>query len=212
MNNVNVFKQIVTSEKELREMLGEPSERAIKKVISKLDSHCRKYLKLSPFALLSTSNANGACDVSPRGDAPGFVHIIDDKHIVIPERQGNKRIDSIMNIVSNPHAGLIFIIPGLKETLRINGKAYVIKDQEIMQQLAVNDRVPLLGIGIEIEECFVHCAKALIRSNLWEQNTWTDKENLPSIPNMMAAHVNNSDTTPEVIEKSLQESYTKRLY
>ncbi|NDI34096.1 MSMEG_1061 family FMN-dependent PPOX-type flavoprotein [Chengkuizengella sediminis] len=212
MDHLEIFKEVVTTEEEIREMLGYPSERAIKKVISKLDSHCRHYLSLSPFALLSSSNANGICDVSPRGDAPGFVHIIDDKHIIIPERQGNKRIDSITNILSNPHVGLIFLIPGLKETLRINGKACVIKDQEILQQMAVNERVPLLGIGIQIEECFVQCAKALIRSQLWDQDTWADKESLPSIPHMMAAHVNDSNLTSKKMEESLQESYTKRLY
>ncbi|NBI27491.1 pyridoxamine 5'-phosphate oxidase family protein [Chengkuizengella marina] len=212
MDHLEVFKDIVASEEELREMIGYPSERAIKKVISKLDSHCRHYLSLSPFALLSTSDINGICDVSPRGDAPGFIHILDDKHIVLPERQGNKRIDSIKNILSNQHVGLIFLIPGLKETLRINGKACVIKDQEILKHMAVNERVPLIGIGIEIEECFVHCAKSLIRSQLWDQKTWIDKENLPSIPHMMAAHVNKSSMTPKIIEESLHESYTKRLY
>ncbi|MFS1512088.1 pyridoxamine 5'-phosphate oxidase family protein [Chengkuizengella sp. SCS-71B] len=212
MDHLEIFKEVVTSEEELREMLGYPSERAIKKVVSKLDSHCRQYLRLSPFVVLSTSDANGICDVSPRGDAPGFIHIIDDKHIVLPERQGNKRMDSIKNILSNQHVGLIFLIPGLKETLRINGKACVIKDQEMLKHMAVNEQVPLLGIGIQIEECFVHCGKSLIRSQLWDQKTWTDKKNLPSIPHMMADHVNVSNISPKVIEESLQESYTKRLY
>ncbi|MHA7966727.1 MSMEG_1061 family FMN-dependent PPOX-type flavoprotein [Paenibacillus sp. CAU 1782] len=115
---------------------------------------------------LSTSDDKGFCDVSPRGDMPGSVTILDEKHFVIPERPGNRRIDSMRNILLNPRVGIIFIIPGLEETLRINGKAFVIKDNEILDLMKTNDKKPLLGIGVEVEECFIHCAKAFKRSKL----------------------------------------------
>lgn len=128
----NPFKEILTSEDEIRDLLGYPSELVKKKVIKYLDIHCRNFISLSPLLFLATSDEQGFCDVSPRGDAPGSVIVIDEKHLVIPERPGNRRIDSLRNILSNSRVGIIFIIPGLEETLRINGQAFVIKDEKIL--------------------------------------------------------------------------------
>lgn len=206
------FKDSLSSEEELRAILGYPSEVVKKKTIHHLDQHCCDYISLSPLLFISTSDDQGLCDVSPRGDAPGSVFVIDDKHFVIPERPGNRRIDSLRNILANPRVGIIFIIPGLEETLRINGKACVIKDEHILEQMKAKDKKPLLGIGVEVEECFIHCAKAFKRSKLWDHQSWINTDSLPSIPKMVAAHVNSSEFTEEVIEKGLQESYEKRLY
>src|SRR5579875_182621 len=126
--------------------MGHPSELVRHKVIDHLDEHCRNFISLSPYALISTANAHGECDVSPRGDAPGFVLVIDEKHLVIPERPGNRRMDSLPNILSNPHVGLIFLIPGLEETLRVNGEACVLRDDSVLSQMEVNGRRPLVGI------------------------------------------------------------------
>lgn len=206
------FTEIVSSEKEIRDILGFPSELVKRKTIYELDYHCRNFISMSPILFLSTSDDKGFCDVSPRGDTPGSVIVLDERHLVIPERPGNRRIDSLRNILLNSRVGIIFLIPGLEETLRINGKAYVIKDQEILGLMKVNDKKPQLGIGVEIEEGYVHCAKAFKRSRLWDSNSWVKANELPSIPNMLKDHVNSSEYTTEIISKGLQESYDKRLY
>ncbi len=162
------FKNLVTTEEELRAILGEPSDLVKQKVISYLDPHCQQFIGKSPFLMMSTSDQAGNCDVSPRGDVPGFVLTLDEKRLIIPERPGNKRADSMLNILSNPHVGLVFLIPGLGETLRINGTACLVQEEELLNKMAVNGKTPLLGIGVEVEECYIHCAKAFRRSGLWK--------------------------------------------
>lgn len=206
------LQDVVTSTEELQEWLGTPSQLAAHKVIDHLDAHVRNFLSMSPFLTMSTADADGHCDVSPRGDAPGFVLVLDEKRLVIPERPGNKRIDSIRNILSNPRVGLLFLIPGLEETLRINGKAAVVRDAELLAKMAVNGRSPLLGIVVEVEECFIHCAKALKRSGLWKPETWQEREHLPNPARMIADHVKLPGVTTEKVAGMLEESYTKRLY
>ncbi|MDM5188219.1 pyridoxamine 5'-phosphate oxidase family protein [Bacillus sp. DX4.1] len=207
--NQNSF---ISTEEELRLILGYPSERAVKKVIESLDQHCRAFISKSPFLVLSTSDKSGHCDASPRGDSPGFVYVLSEKQLVIPERPGNRRIDSILNILSNPQVGLIFFIPGLGETLRINGRAAITKDQEILEKMQVNGCSPLIGIIVEVEECFVHCAKAFIRSKLWNPDSWVEKEQLPSAAKMLAEHAKSLNQNEKEVANSLYESYTKRLY
>lgn len=206
------FENNIIDEEEVRELIGKPSERAVNKVIALLDDHCKQFITMSPFLMMATSNGNGKCDNSPRGDAPGFVHVIDEEMLVIPERPGNKRLDSIMNILSNPQIGLVFIIPGLEETLRINGQAMVIKDEIILEKLSVNGKRPILGIAVKVEECFLHCAKAFKRSNLWDGETWPSKESLPRAASILKAHANLQGISEEKIEEDFKESYQKRLY
>lgn len=212
LNNSSRFQDLVSSEEELRSILGYPSEVASRKSISHLDQHCRDFISKAPFLLLATAHASGACDVSPRGDSPGFVVVLDDGCLIIPERPGNRRVDSMRNIFSNPQVGLIFIIPGLEETLRINGRASVVRDQELMLRMEANGRTPLLGIGVEVEECFIHCAKAFKRSQLWNKDSWPQKEDLPSTAQILADHVKLPGISAKEISESLHESYTKRLY
>ncbi|MBN8207893.1 pyridoxamine 5'-phosphate oxidase family protein [Bacillus sp. NTK071] len=206
------FQNQIMNEDELRDLIGKPSERAINKVITKLDENCQQFIALSPFLMMATSNSNGKCDNSPRGDAPGFVHVIDEEMLVIPERPGNKRLDSIMNILSNPQIGLVFVIPGLEETLRINGQAMVVKDEKILETMSVNGKAPLMGIAVKVEECFLHCAKAFKRSQLWDNDTWPTKDSLPRAATILKAHANLQGISEEKIEEDLIESYSKRLY
>ena len=206
------YKETICSEDELRSMMGFPSELVKNKTISIIDDHCRDFISKSPFLVLSTSDKEGYCDVSPRGDLPGFVHILNENHLVIPERPGNKRMDSMRNILSNPRVGLIFFIPGLGETLRVNGQATLIKDPEILETMAVKGKAPLVGIAVEVEECFIHCAKAFIRSGLWDPSSWREKELLPSVATIISDHVNLPNTTAKTIEEGLKESYKERLY
>ncbi|WHY34898.1 pyridoxamine 5'-phosphate oxidase family protein [Cytobacillus firmus] len=212
---MNTFKNIIATKEEFalfREEIGQPSARAAGKVISFIDEHCIDFISKSPFLTMSTSNASGKCDVSPRGDAPGFVTVLDEQHLFIPERPGNRRMDTAHNLIENHNIGLLFLIPGLGETLRINGKAYICRDPELLEMSIANGRTPLFGILVEAEECFIHCAKALIRSGLWKGESWPAKESLPSAPAMLAAHTNLPNQTAEQVEKDLQESYKNRLY
>ncbi|MBL0386541.1 pyridoxamine 5'-phosphate oxidase family protein [Tumebacillus sp. ITR2] len=207
------FGQTVSSEDELQSLLGStPSKLAANKVITELDEHCRDFLAKSPFVVVSTSDASGSCDVSPRGDAPGFVRVLDENRLVIPERPGNKRADSLRNILNNPRIGLIFLIPGLEETLRINGRACIVRDPDVLEPMSAQGKAPTLGIGVEVEECFVHCAKALKRSKLWQPESWASRDQLPNPAQMLRDHCKLPGLTTEDIAQSLQESYTKRLY
>ncbi|RFB15269.1 pyridoxamine 5'-phosphate oxidase family protein [Bacillus sp. HNG] len=206
------FKNSVETEEELRTIIGFPSELVENKGITYIDHHCKEFISKSPFVVLSTSDKFGFCDVSPRGDQPGSVLVLNEKQLIIPERPGNKRIDSLRNILSNPKIGLLFLIPGLGETLRMNGNATIINDEELLEKMAVKDKRPLLGIGVEVEECFIHCAKAFKRSGLWNPNTWADKATLPSASKILFEHANLPNSTVESIQDRLDESYTKRLY
>ncbi|RDY70049.1 pyridoxamine 5'-phosphate oxidase family protein [Halobacillus trueperi] len=207
-----MFQHVITDEKELRRIIGEPSELVNNKVIHHLDENCVQFIKESPFLTLATSDSSGSCDVSPRGDGKGFVHILNEKCLIIPERPGNKRVDSMKNLLANPHAGLIFFIPGLEETLRVNGKACIIADEDLLGKMAHRGKVPSLGIAVEVQECFIHCAKAFKRSGLWEPGTWLTKEERPSAAKMLAEHAKLPDLDEEAVTKRLHESYTKRLY
>lgn len=207
-----LFQEQIGTEEELRSLLGFPSELVRHKVIDHLDENCRDFIALSPYLFISTANSEGECDVSPRGDAPGFTLVLDDKHLVIPERPGNRRLDSMLNIFSNPHVGLIFLIPGLEETLRVNGRACVFQDQSTLCQMEAHGHRPLVGIGVEVEECYVHCAKSLKRSRLWQPDSWPGASSLPNPAEMVAVHVNLPGMTVEKVAESLHESYTRRLY
>ncbi|EIM05685.1 hypothetical protein A1A1_14924 [Planococcus antarcticus DSM 14505] len=212
MKTEPTFPNTIKTVEELREITGNPSELVNNKVISYVDEHCRDFIEKSPFLTISTADEFGLCDVSPRGDSAGFVHVMNDKQLIIPERPGNKRMDSMRNILSNPNVGLLFLIPGLGETLRINGKASVIHDEELLDKMAVNGKKPLLGIGVEVEECFIHCAKAFRRSELWNPEVWANKEGLPKGAKILAAHAKVPNADEEAIGKLLEKSYRENLY
>ncbi|RSD25375.1 pyridoxamine 5'-phosphate oxidase family protein [Mesobacillus subterraneus] len=202
----------ITSFEELRTLFGEPSELAKKKVIPFIDQHARNYIAQSPFLILSTSDAKGYSDASPRGDSPGFVLSLDENRIVIPDRPGNKRMDSLKNILSNPQVGLLFLIPGMAETLRVNGKASLTREPELLARMAAGGKKPLLGIVVEVDECFIQCGKALKRSGLWSPDTWSDPETLPSGAEILAAHSKLPGTTADDIHERLEDGYKNRLY
>lgn len=206
------FINTVETEEELQALIGSQSELVQNKVIHYLDDHCTDFISRSPFLLISTSDSSGFCDVSPRGDSPGFALVLDEKRLIIPERPGNKRMDSMRNILQNPNIGLLFLIPGLGETLRVNGKATLVKDQELLEKMAVKGRTPLIGIGVEVEECFIHCAKAFKRSGLWEPSSLANKEDLPNAARILFEHAQLPDSTIDSIADRLEESYSKRLY
>lgn len=206
------FQNMIETEEQLRSLIGFPNELVNNKAITYLDHNCKEFIAKSPFLVMSTANKDGFCDVSPRGDQAGFVKVLSQKQLIIPERPGNKRIDSMRNILSNRRVGLIFFIPGLGETLRVNGKATLVMDQDLLEKMAVNGKKPPLVIAVEVEECFIHCAKALKRSRLWELSSWPNKVQLPAVSKIIFEHAKLPNTSVEMIEKRLEESYTKRLY
>jgi hypothetical protein len=207
-----MFKHVVTSEGELRDLLGSPSERAVKKDIALLDEHCRAFIARSPFLLLSTSNAKGQCDVSPKGDAPGFVRVLDDRHLVIPDRPGNKRLDGMRNLLQNPHVGTIFLVPGREETLRVNGRAWIVRDEELLGSLVAQGKRPRLALVVEVEECFFHCAKAFRRSQLWDSAQWKDRAALPSMARVLFDQLKPEGKTLAEYERESEEGLRRTLY
>ncbi len=206
------FRDVVGSEAELRAIVGTPSKIALRKQIDRLDEHCRALIARSPFLLLATSDAAGRCDVSPKGDAPGFVHVLDDRHLVIPDRPGNKRLDGMRNILQNPHVGLLFLVPRRGETLRVNGRAWIVRDAELLDRLAAHGKRPQLAVGVAVEEVFMHCAKAFIRSHLWEPERWPDLAGLAPAACMLLDHARPEGMTLEQMEQRLQLGYEKGLY
>ena len=207
-----MFRDLITSEQELRELFGEPSEVALKKEKSALNETMRAFIAASPFVVLATSSPDGRCDVSPKGDAPGFVRVLDDKHLAVPDRIGNNRVDGHRNVVANGHVGLIFLIPGREDTLRVNGRACLTRDPELLATMMVQGKPPKLAIGVEVEECFMHCAKAFKRSRLWQADAWPSATAAPSMAEILMETVKPVGMTLDDMEKRLEEGYRTRMY
>ena len=206
------FEHVVTSEQELREIVGVPGSRSAQKEQARLDAHCRAFIARSPFLLMATAAPDGRCDVSPKGDAPGFVHVLDDQRLVIPDRPGNKRLDGMTNLIGNSHVGLIFLIPGREETLRVNGRAWITRDPELLQRSAVNGKTPQLAIGVEVEQAFLHCPKAFLRSKLWRPEAWPNTDALPSFACALFEQIRPEGLTVQDYERDINEGNTTRLY
>ena len=162
----------IASEAELRALLGEPLPHAVAKERTRLHELDRQWLAASPFCLVATSGADGSCDVSPKGDPPGFTLVLDDTTIAVPERPGNRRADGFHNLLVNPQIGLIFFVPGRGDTLRINGRARLVRDAPFFDRLVVRGARPKLAVVVDVEQVFHHCAKAFLRSRLWEPDSW----------------------------------------
>jgi PPOX class probable FMN-dependent enzyme len=205
------FKDIVRSIDELRSIMGEPIDSVTRKTLSHLDKHCGVFIGRSPFMLLASADAQGNVDVSPKGDPEGFVKIIDKQTLAIPDRLGNRRADSIENILQNPKVGLIFMIPGKTETLRISGSASVVRDANLLDSMAIRDRSPQFAIVVDVHEAFFHCSKCMIRSKIWQQKHWPSLEGLPRLAETMvdAGKLELSETE---MHKLVVEDEIDRLY
>jgi PPOX class probable FMN-dependent enzyme len=195
---------------QLVDLLGEPLPRVRDKARPALHDLDRDWLAASPFCLVATSDGQGRCDVSPKGDPAGFVRVLDDTTIAIPERRGNKRADGYKNILANPHVGLLFLIPGRGDTLRINGRAHLVSDAPWFDDMVVKGHRPVLALVVEIDEVFGHCAKAFMRSQLWHPSTW-DPLAVGSRPQIAKALERPEDTIEE-LEKYYGEQYSTGLY
>ena len=201
----------VTSEAELREMFGGPNQRSATKVRPVLHERDREWLAASPFCLIATAAADGSCDVSPKGDPPGFARPLDDATIAIPDRNGNHRFDGFVNILSNPQVGLLFLVPGRQDTLRINGRARLIRDAPFFDDMIVRGSRPPLALLVEVQEVFYHCPKAFLRSELWDPATW-HPEALPSTAQIVKSVQADIEETVADLERHYGPDYLRGLY
>lgn len=206
--------EVIVDETALRALFKAPSRLAVLKELDHLDAHCRRFIELSPFLCLATFRENGGADNSPRGDQPGFVEVLDDRTLALPDRPGNNRIDSLTNIVHNPHVGLLFFIPGFTETLRVNGRAKLVTAAELLARLAVDGREPRLAVMVTVDQAFLQCSKALIRSRLWQEDAKTDRQALPTLGRMIADVVDRQTSADEVADydRIIEQNIRDELY
>lgn len=195
---------------QLRSLLGEVHPLAERKVLGRLDRFCRDFIALSPFLVLASADSEGRADASPRGDGPGFVQVLDDRTLLIPDRRGNNRADSYGNVLGAPGVGLIFFVPGINETLRVNGRARMTTDATLLEPLAMQAKVPKLGLIVEVEEAYFHCGKALIRSKLWAPESQVERGGFPTLGRIVAEQTRAID--PDEADANVEEGYRTRLY
>ena len=200
----------ITTLAQLRNIYGTPHERAVLKETDRLHTHHIRFIELSPFLAISSTGTDGCGDVSPRGEKPGFVHVLDDVTLAIPDRPGNNRIDTLGNIVTHPNIGLMFMLPGVNEILRVNGEAELRDDKDLMQRFVVNGKPPRLVIQVNVRQAYLHCAKALMRSALWDPATKNPRTVLPSMGDMLRDQI--GPQIPLESEETAVARYKTQLY
>ena len=206
------FREVISSEEELEAILGRPSPRVIAKVTDTIDALSRDFIARSPFVLVASSDGDGNFDVSPKGDPPGFVRVLgDSRALAIPERPGNRRADTFRNVLRNPRVGLIFLVPGKVETLRVSGTASIVRDAGLREEMALGGKVPELALVVSVREAFMHCAKCMIRSRLWEPGRWPALDGLPSLAEAMVTHGKLGITIGEM-QQVIDNDANTRLY
>lgn len=203
---------VVGEETALRGLYGAPSRLAMAKQLDRLDPHCCNFIAHSPFLVIGSSRPGRGLDVSPRGDAPGFVRVLDDHTLAIPDRAGNNRLDTMSNIVVDAEIGLLFLIPGIDETLRVNGTARLSRDPALLAAAEVQGKLPRLVILVTVREAFLHCGKALKRSRLWQEDNRVDARSFPSLGRMIVEQTKPAGLSVEEAEATVAEGYATRLY
>jgi hypothetical protein len=189
----------ITSEAALRALHPPPTDRAVRKELDRLDAHCRRFIALSPFLVLASADGEGRMDATPRGGDPGFVEVADDRTLLLPDRPGNNRLDSLTNLTERPEVGLLFMVPGVDETLRVNGTAELRTDADLRQRFQVSKRPPAVVLRITVREAYLHCAKALMRSRLWDPEGRIDRSELPTMGEMMRDQVGSAAESQEAM-------------
>jgi PPOX class probable FMN-dependent enzyme len=205
------FRDVVESEAELRAVVGEPSQRALDKVVRVIDEASRRFIAHAPFVFIGSAGAGGMVDVSPKGDPAGFVKVLDERTLAIPDRLGNGRLDTLRNILANPHVGLIFIIPGVGHTIRVSGRAIIVRDRELRESMTINRKLPDHVIVITVDHVLSHCPKCMIRSGLWQPEAWPDISDLPTFAETLIAHARLAESIDE-IEAIIEKGNRERLY
>ena len=189
----------------------QPTAGSIRKELKRLDGHCRAFIARSPFVLIGSSDGNGNADVTPKGDKPGFAAVLDDSTIAIPDRPGNNRLDTLENIVVNPAVGLLFLIPGMNETLRVNGEARITVDATLRERLAVEGKPPLSIVVVTVKAAYMHCAKAFMRSQLWQKESWPERNSMPTLGEILRDQMAVDQSAAET-DRSLDEAYKQTLW
>lgn len=205
------FREVVSTEAQFRAVIGHPSHRVLRKQVDALDDHCRAFIAKSPFLLIASSDAKGNMDVSPKGDPAGFVRVLDDSTLAIPDRPGNRRADTFGNLLQRPHVGILFLIPGKSETLRIGGTAIIVRDQWLRDEMAIAGKAPDFAIVVNVKEVFFHCSKCVIRSKLWDSAQWPQLAGLPSLAQTMV-DAGKLDETVEEMHALIEKDARDRLY
>jgi uncharacterized protein len=203
------FADTIATLEELRELYRQPSELVRKKKIAVLDAGCRAVIERTPLVMVATSRPGGGCEVSPRGGPPGFVQVIDEHRLAIPDLSGNNLVDSITNIVLNPHVGLLFVLPGREETLRVNGRAWLTTEPAVLDGFTAELKRPRAAIGVEVTEAFIHCAKSFRRGQVWEPASWAP-DLAPSAAELIVCHID-LDVAPEAVAADLEQGYAHDL-
>jgi uncharacterized protein len=204
------FADVIASAEELASLYGPPVEAVVSKVIDRLDGHCRDFIARSPFVLVATADEAGNCDVSPKGGAPGFVLVLDEKRLAIPDAPGNRLVYSLQNVVASGRVGLLFLIPGMEETLRVNGRAWLTREHALLEPLVREGKPPKVAVGVEVDEAFLHCAKAFRRSALWRPAEWPDTAGLAAAAQIWRDHMALDMTTQE-IQEFVEDDYANNL-
>lgn len=199
----------MTTLEAVRELYRYPGDLVRRKKIDRLDAGCRAVVGAAPFVLLATSAPDGTCEVSPRGGPPGFVQVLDEHRLAIPDLAGNNLLDSITNIVVNPHVGLLFVLPGRDETLRVNGRAWLVTDDDVLDGFTAELRRPKAAIGVEVAEAFVHCAKSFRRGGVWDPRSWAP-DAVPSAAELLTCHIE-LEAPPEELAANLEVAYARDL-
>jgi uncharacterized protein len=206
---MSAFKQVIREEAELREILGYPGKGAQNKVITEVDDICRAFIEKSPFVLLGSTSADGSMDVSPKGDPAGFVQVMDSKTLLIPDRPGNRRGDTLTNLLQNPNIGMLFLVPGRSDTLRVNGTAQIVRDEDVRERFIMQGKAPIFVIAVTVKEVFFHCTKCVVRSGLWSSERELDE--LESLGEAIVKHAN-LDLSVEEADAILVEDEKTGLY
>jgi PPOX class probable FMN-dependent enzyme len=206
------FENVIATHDALRELMGAASQGAIDKQLTYIDPHSQNFIEHSPFLCIATTDDAGRVDVSPKGDPPGFVKVLNEKTLLIPERPGNRRLDGFENVLRNPQIGLIFLVPGRDETLRVNGKAMLVTDPALLETMTWRNKVPLMATAVEVEEVFSHCGKAFIRSKMWKPEEWGDVSDIATFGKILLDQTKAADTTAEQLDCYLEDAYQKTLY
>jgi len=199
------FRNVISDEATLRELYPPAHALVQRKKITAIDEGCRQIIAVCPLVMVATSDAAGTCDVSPRGGPPGFVAVLDEHHLAIPDLPGNNLIETLTNLVTNPHVGLLFVLPGREETLRVAGRAWLTTDDEVLDAITPELRRPKAAIGIEVQEAYIHCAKSFRRGRVWEPESW-QPDAAPSAAELLTLHCA-IDASPEVVAADLEEGY-----
>jgi PPOX class probable FMN-dependent enzyme len=192
------FDERIETRQRLRELSRQPSQRASSKIIDHIDDICRRFIAACPFVVVASRGGDGRMDLSPKGDPPGFIAVLDEKTLAIPDRPGNHRFDTFENLLAYPEVGLLFMIPGHGETLRVSGKAKIVRDEALRAQLAISGKPPNFVLVVSVQEAFMHCPKCMMRSCLWNPELWPDRTDVPSFAEVIVAHAKTLETVADV--------------